>query len=67
MIATYRAQEWNIAKARLKECRILCEPFGLNQLYGLYEARITEYEANPPRPQLGLVSTRQQINRNAIY
>ncbi len=50
MIATYRAQEWDIAKARLKECRILCEPFGLNQLYGLYEARITEYEANPPAP-----------------
>ena len=50
MIATYRAQGWEHAKAKLRECRILCEPFGLDQLYDLYETRITEHEANPPAP-----------------
>ena len=50
MITNYRVQGWDIAKAKLRECRILCEPFGLGQLYDLYETRITEYEANPPAP-----------------
>ena len=48
MIVTYRVQGWERAKAKLSECRILGEPFGLDGLYDLYETRIAEYEANPP-------------------
>ncbi len=50
MIAAYRAQKWDQAKAKIKECRILCEPYKLDGLYDLYEERIAEYEANPPAP-----------------
>ena len=50
MLAAYRDQNWNMAKAKVKECRILCEPYGLDGLYDLYEERIAEYEANPPSP-----------------
>jgi adenylate cyclase len=48
MLAAYRAKDWEKAKKKLKECRILCEPYGLDELYDLYEQRIAEYEANPP-------------------
>ena len=50
MISAYRDQKWDMAKAKLKECRILCEPYGLDGLYDLYEERIAEYEAAPPDP-----------------
>ena len=50
MIETYRAQKWDKAKAKIKECRILCEPYRLDALYDLYEDRIAEYEATPPPP-----------------
>jgi len=48
MIAAYRHQGWEHAMAKLKECRVLGEPFGLTDLYNLYEARIAQYEADPP-------------------
>jgi adenylate cyclase len=50
MLAAYRAQEWDKARKKLKECRILCEPYGLDELYDLYEERIRDYEAAPPPP-----------------
>ncbi len=48
MLDAYRAQDWNKAVKRLKECRILCEPYGLDGLYDLYETRIIEYQAESP-------------------
>jgi adenylate cyclase len=50
MLSAYRARDWEKAKKKLKECRILCEPYGLDELYDLYEQRIAEYEATPPPP-----------------
>ncbi|HEX9570385.1 MAG TPA: adenylate/guanylate cyclase domain-containing protein [Rhodospirillales bacterium] len=50
MLAAYRARDWAKARKKLKECRILCEPYGLDELYDLYEERIAEYEASPPPP-----------------
>ncbi len=50
MLDAYRAQKWDKAKAKIKECRILCEPYRLDFLYDLYETRIAEYEADPPDP-----------------
>ena len=50
MISSYRAQEWDRAKVKLRNCQALSESFGLKQLYNLYENRITEYEAKPPAP-----------------
>ena len=50
MITNYRSRNWIRSKAELKKCQKLSEPFGLNQLYDLYESRITEFEANPPAP-----------------
>ena len=50
MISSYRAQEWDRAKVKLRSCQALSESFGLKQLYNLYENRITEYEAKPPAP-----------------
>ena len=50
MIDAYRTQKWDKAKAKIKECRILCEPYRLDALYDLYEDRIAEYEAEPPAP-----------------
>ena len=50
MITNYRAKDWKRSKANLKKCRTLSQAFGLNQLYDLYESRITEFEANPPDP-----------------
>ncbi|MCH7831671.1 MAG: adenylate/guanylate cyclase domain-containing protein [Proteobacteria bacterium] len=50
MITAYRAQQWDSTKAKIKECRILCEPYGLDFLYDLYETRIADFEADPPAP-----------------
>ena len=50
MLAAYRAKDWEKARKKLKECRILCEPYGLDELYDLYEERIADYEAAPPPP-----------------
>ncbi len=50
MLEAYRAQKWDMAKAKIKECRILCEPYRLDALYDVYEERIAEYEAEPPAP-----------------
>ncbi|MFQ5764419.1 MAG: CHASE2 domain-containing protein [Rhodospirillales bacterium] len=48
MLDAYRAQDWAKAKKNLKESRILCAPYGLDELYDLYEERIAEYESEPP-------------------
>ncbi len=48
MLAAYRAMDWAKARKKLKECRILCEPFGLDGLYDMYEERIAEYEVTAP-------------------
>lgn len=48
MLDAYRAQQFETAMKKLKELRIICEPFGLDGLYDLYEERLDEYIANPP-------------------
>jgi len=48
MLDAYRAQDWNKAIKRLKECRLLCAPYEIDGLYDLYEARILDYQAAPP-------------------
>ena len=48
MLDAYVAQDWNKAVKRMKECRMLCEPYGLDGLYDLYEERIVEFQGNPP-------------------
>lgn len=48
MIVAYRKQEWGTTKALIVECRKLCEPYGLDFLYNLYEERMAEYEITPP-------------------
>lgn len=48
MLAAYRTMNWAEARKKLKECRILGEPYGFDVLYDLYEERIAEYEIAPP-------------------
>jgi len=48
MIATYRDQEWESAKKAVAELRVVGEPFKLQILCDLYEARIGAYEIEPP-------------------
>jgi len=48
MLEAYAAQDWNKAVKRMKECRMLCEPYNLDGLYDLYEERIVEFQGNPP-------------------
>ena len=45
MLAAYRAQEWELARALIDRC---CRfDFGMAAFYELYRARITAYERNP--------------------
>ena len=46
MISAYRRQRWFQARQMINECRQLNG--GLDALYDLYEARIDEYQENPP-------------------
>jgi len=48
MLAAYRAQRWNDAKAQIRDCRGL-EP-KLTDLYDVYEDRIRRFEADAPKP-----------------
>jgi len=50
MLDAYRGQDWAKARKKIAECRILCEPYALDELYDLYESRIAEYEVDPPAP-----------------
>lgn len=46
IFAAYRKQRWADARAAIKECRKLNG--AIPTLYDFYEARIAQYEANPP-------------------
>jgi adenylate cyclase len=46
MLAAYRGREWQEARELVAECRKLNS--GLNQLYDLYDQRLSDFEANPP-------------------
>lgn len=48
MIEAYLAQDWNKSIKRLKECRLLCAPFGIDGFYDLYETRILHFQAESP-------------------
>ncbi len=50
MLAAYRGQRWRDARAHIERCQIAGEPFGLHDLYDLYEQRVVEFEATPPQP-----------------
>ncbi len=46
MLAAYRSQRWDDARALLAECRKM--PLPLEKLYGLYEDRLSIYAASAP-------------------
>lgn len=46
MIMAYRSQKWKEAREFLEKCRHT--PLPLKVLYDLYDARISDFEANPP-------------------
>jgi adenylate cyclase len=48
MLAAYRGQKWDEAKAILKDCYEKGEAYNLAELGDLYAARIKAYEAEPP-------------------
>jgi adenylate cyclase len=48
MLAAYRSQDWDEALAAIARGRKTDEAHTLAQLYDLYEARIRDYQANPP-------------------
>ena len=48
MIEAYLDQDWSKAAKRLKECRMLCTPYGIDGFYDLYESRIIDYQTNNP-------------------
>ena len=48
MINEYRKQDWTTARQHLADLRTCGEPYKLGDLCDLYEARIKEYEVNPP-------------------
>jgi adenylate cyclase len=48
MIIAYRRQEWTAARGMLAQCRGL--DGRLDRLHRLYDARIAEFEADPPGP-----------------
>jgi adenylate cyclase len=48
MLAAYRAQEWEKARAKLDTCRMKLDGFAMGEYYKIYEERVAEYEANPP-------------------
>ncbi len=48
MLAAYRSQDWEEALAAIARGRRSDEAYTLARLYDLYEARIHDYQANPP-------------------
>ncbi len=46
IFAAYRAQNWQLARALVQECRKL--PAAASKLYDLYDRRITNFERTPP-------------------
>ena len=48
MIGAYRGQDWETAKKLLATLRVIGEPYKLEILCELYEARIAAYEIEPP-------------------
>ncbi len=53
LIAHYRAQAWEAARAGLSACRTLAPPVfgsGLDHLYQLYEERLDDLSTHPPGP-----------------
>jgi len=49
IFAAYRAQNWQLARSLIRECRKL--PAAAAPLYDLYEARIADLEQQAPDPQ----------------
>ena len=47
-LQAYRAQDWLNARAAIKKCRPLAEGLKLDGLYDVYEARLANFEKNPP-------------------
>jgi adenylate cyclase len=50
MLAAYRGQRWDDARARIVDARAKGAVFKLDDLYDLYEFRIETYEEHPPPP-----------------
>jgi adenylate cyclase len=48
MLACYRNRDWEDALAAIERGRKTDEAHSLELLYGLYEARILDYQKNPP-------------------
>lgn len=48
MLASYRSRDWDEALAAIARGRKTDEGHALEQLYDLYEARITNYQTEPP-------------------
>jgi adenylate cyclase len=50
MLACYRSRNWDGARAAIERGRKTDDVQALEYLYDLYEARIANYQANPPPP-----------------
>ncbi|NBB52113.1 CHASE2 domain-containing protein [Rhizobium sp. CRIBSB] len=50
MLAAYRAQDWDAASVALSKARDAGEPFNIEKLATLYEARITRFRETSPGP-----------------
>jgi adenylate cyclase len=50
LLQAYRRQDWPAAREHLVACRSLLDGFPLAGLYTMYEARLAEFEAEPPGP-----------------
>jgi adenylate cyclase len=48
MLAAYRSRDWDEALAAIARGRMTDEAHELSRFYDLYEARIRDYQANPP-------------------
>jgi adenylate cyclase len=48
MLACYRGRDWEGALTAIERGRKTDEAHSLELLYGLYEARIRDYQKNPP-------------------
>ncbi|MGI9483941.1 MAG: CHASE2 domain-containing protein [Hyphomicrobiales bacterium] len=47
-LSAYRSQDWKTALAKISACRKFAAQFNLERLYEIYEARVRDYEADPP-------------------
>ena len=47
MLSAYRGRAWNDARARIKACRLFAGGYGLDPLYDMYDARLSELAASP--------------------